>query len=95
MQIRVVLGRHIDVFPPFNISRGRGAQGAIPGIPNRANRKKKFRRKKTIYRERNHVERFFNKLKPFRRIATRHGKLRRHLLRFHQARSRTNLAAIN
>jgi transposase len=25
-----------------------------------------------IYRERNHVERFFNKLKQFRRIATRY-----------------------
>ncbi len=38
-------------------------QGAIPNIPNRSNRKRKFRRKKAIYRERNHVERFFNKLK--------------------------------
>jgi len=51
------------------------AQGAIPNIPNRANRKTKFRWKKTIYRERNHVERFFNKLKQFRRIATRYDKL--------------------
>jgi transposase len=30
---------------------------------------------KGIYRERNHVERFFNKLKQFRRIATRYDKL--------------------
>jgi transposase len=50
-------------------------QGAIPNIPNRANRKRKFRWKKAIYRERNHVERFFNKLKQFRRIATRYDKL--------------------
>ena len=50
-------------------------QGAIPNIPNRSNRKKKFRWKQTIYRERNHVERFFNKLKNFRRIATRYEKL--------------------
>ena len=50
-------------------------QGAIPNIPNRSNRKKKFRWKKAIYRERNHVERFFNKLKQFRRIATRYDKL--------------------
>ncbi len=28
-----------------------------------------------FYRERNHVERFFNKLKQFRRIATRYDKL--------------------
>jgi transposase len=51
------------------------AQGAIPNIANRANRKKKFRWKKTIYRKRNQVERFFNKLKQFRRIATRYDKL--------------------
>lgn len=51
------------------------AQGAIPNIPNRAHRKRKFRWKKTIYRERNQVERFFNKLKQFRRIATRYDKL--------------------
>jgi transposase len=50
-------------------------QGAIPNIPNRSNRKRKFRWNKAIYRERNHVERFFNKLKQFRRIATRYDKL--------------------
>jgi transposase len=51
------------------------AQGAIPNIPNRSNRIRKFRWKKAIYRERNQVERFFNKLKQFRRIATRYDKL--------------------
>ena len=51
------------------------AQGAIANIPNRTNRKRRFRWKKTVYRERNHVERFFNKLKQFRRIATRYDKL--------------------
>lgn len=56
------------------------AQGAIPNIPNRAHRKRKFRWKKTIYRERNQVERFFNKLKQFRRIATRYDKLARNFL---------------
>ena len=30
---------------------------------------------KTLYRERNQVERFFSKLKHFRRIATRYDKL--------------------
>lgn len=50
-------------------------QGAIPNIPNRSNRKKKHRWKKAIYRERNLVERFFNKLKQFRQIATRYDKL--------------------
>lgn len=28
-----------------------------------------------IYKERNHIERFFNKLKQFRRVATRYDKL--------------------
>ncbi len=40
------------------------AQGAAPNIPDKVNRK-----------ERNLVERFFNKLKQFRRIATRFEKL--------------------
>jgi putative transposase len=30
---------------------------------------------KDLYRERNRIERFFNKLKQFRRIATRYDKL--------------------
>ena len=51
------------------------AQGAIPNIPNKSNRKKRYRWKKAIYKERNLVERFFNKLKNFRRIATRYDKL--------------------
>ena len=51
------------------------AQGAIPNIPNRSNRKKRYRWKKALYRQRNHVERFFNKLKQFRRVATRYDKL--------------------
>ncbi|WP_442868374.1 transposase [Bradyrhizobium sp. CCBAU 11445] len=50
-------------------------QGAIPNIPNKSNRKKRFRWKKAIYRERNHAERFFNKLKQLRRIASRYDKL--------------------
>jgi transposase len=50
-------------------------QGAIPNIPNRSNRKKKYRWKKAVYRQRNHVERFFNKLKQYRRITTRYDKL--------------------
>ena len=51
------------------------AHGAIPNSPNRSNRKKKDRWKKAVYRQRNLVERFFNTLKQFRRIATRYDKL--------------------
>jgi transposase len=50
-------------------------QGAVPNIPNRSNRKTKYRWTKSIYRQRNRVERFFNRLKQFRRIATRYDKL--------------------
>ena len=49
-------------------------QSAIPNIPNRATRKKKYRWKKAIYRQRNLVERFFNKLKHARAVATRFEK---------------------
>ena len=51
------------------------ARGAIANIPNMIRRKKRFRWTKALYRERNNVERFFNKLKQFRRIATRYDKL--------------------
>jgi len=59
-------------------------QGAIPNIPNKSNRKKRYRWSKAIYRQRNHVERFFNKLKQFRRIATRYDKLGATFLAFIQ-----------
>ncbi len=50
-------------------------QGAVPNIPAKSNRKWKPCFSKTLYRERNQVERFFSKLKHFRRIATRYDKL--------------------
>jgi transposase len=49
--------------------------GAIANIPNMIRRKRRFRWTKAIYRQRNLIERFFNKLKQFRRIATRYDKL--------------------
>jgi transposase len=51
------------------------SQGAVPNIPAKSNRKWKPRFSKTIYRERNQVERFFSKLKHLRRVATRYDKL--------------------
>ena len=51
------------------------SQGAVPNIPAKSNRKWKPCFSKTLYRERNQVERFFSKLKHFRRIATRYDKL--------------------
>lgn len=51
------------------------AQGATANIPNKSNRKALYPFRKKLYRQRNLVERFFNKLKQFRRIATRYDKL--------------------
>lgn len=47
----------------------------IPVVPPKANRKTKRECDFALYRERNLVERFFNKLKHFRAIATRYDKL--------------------
>lgn len=50
-------------------------QGAPPNIPAKSNRKWKSCFSKRLYRERNLIERFFSKLKHFRRVATRYDKL--------------------
>lgn len=50
-------------------------QGATPNIPPKSNRKWKPCFSKRLYRERNLIERFFSKLKHFRRVATRYDKL--------------------
>lgn len=49
-------------------------KGAWANIPAKRNRKKTFPFSKWLYRYRNLVERFFNKLKHFRGIATRYDK---------------------
>ena len=48
--------------------------GIEPVIPGRSNRVATILYDKNLYKERNCVERFFNKLKQFRRIATRYEK---------------------
>ncbi len=49
-------------------------QGGWANIPAKSNRKQTFTFSKWLYRYRNLVERFFNKLKQFRGIATRYDK---------------------
>lgn len=51
--------------------------GASAVIPPKRNRKVLREYDKTLYKERNLVERLFQKLKHFRRIATRYEKLKR------------------
>jgi transposase len=69
--------------------RGYDAQGALdlviahgghPHIPTQRDRKVQRSVDPALYRERNLIERFFNKLKHFRRIATRFDKLARNFL---------------
>jgi transposase len=50
-------------------------RGIVPVIPSKANRAEPRDTDFALYRERNLVERFFNKLKHFRAIATRYDKL--------------------
>jgi transposase len=51
------------------------AEGAVPVIPGRTNRKRQIAYDQTRYRERHRVENAFCRLKDFRRVATRYDKL--------------------
>jgi transposase len=62
--------------------------GAKAVIPPRSNRREKRRYSKRRYKTRNLVERFINRLKHYRRIATRYEKTARNYLTF------VNLAAL-
>ena len=50
-------------------------QGATPNIPPKSDRRSKTCFSKRLYRERHLIDRFFAKLKHFRRVATRYDKL--------------------
>ena len=50
-------------------------QDATPNISPKSNRRCKPYFSKRLYRERNLIERFFSKLKHFRRVAARYDKL--------------------
>ncbi len=57
--------------------RGRGTK---PVIPNRCNRKQPFSFNKHLYKLRWRIKSAFNRLKNFRRIATRYDRLARNYL---------------
>ena len=63
-------------------------RGITPVIPPKANRNIKRECDFALYCERNLIERFFNRLKHFRAIATRYDKLARNFL------AGTQLAAV-
>ena len=58
-----------------------GAQAVIPPRSNRINPRSYDHQ---LYRHRNLIERFFNRIKDYRRIATRYDKLARSYLAFVQ-----------
>jgi transposase len=55
-------------------------RGTRPVIPNRCNRKQPFSFSKRLYKLRWRIENAFNRLKDFRRIATRYDRLARNYL---------------
>lgn len=58
------------------------AQGSQAVIPPRSNRLNPRTFDRHIYKSRNLIERFFNRIKQFRRIATRYDKLAQSFLSF-------------
>ena len=57
-------------------------QGGQAVIPPQSNRKVQRSYDRGLYRERNHIERLFGRLKQCRRIATRYDKTARNCLAF-------------
>ena len=72
------------------------AKGAWVNIPPKSNRNDAICFGPYLYRTRNRVERFFNKIKHFRAVARRHAirKTRRKLSRHRQTRLGTHLDAL-
>lgn len=58
------------------------AQGGKIVIPSRSNRKVQRELDVEVYKRRNRIERFFCRIKQFRRIATRYDKLARRYAAF-------------
>ncbi len=58
------------------------ASGAQAVIPPRENRLEQRPYDKDLYKERNHLERFINRIKQFRSVATRYEKTARNFLAF-------------
>nr|WP_244396047.1 IS5 family transposase [Beijerinckia indica] len=57
-------------------------KGILPVIPPKANRKESVSYDFKLYKDRNRIERMFNRLKQFRRIATRYDKTAVSFLKF-------------
>jgi transposase len=75
--VTVVADRGYDSNAVIELIRRSGAE---PNIPSTSQRRLRRSVDPAIYRQRNLVERFFCKLKQFRRVATRFDKLARNFL---------------
>ena len=74
-EMQAVIGdKGYDADPLVVHIEARGAQAVIPPRKNRTQQRSYDH---DLYKDRNLVERFFNRLKQFRRIATRYEKLAR------------------
>ena len=73
----VIADRGYDASTIIDLVQG---QGGRPHIPTQRDRKVQRSVDPELYRQRNLVERFFNKIKHFRRIATRYDKTARNFL---------------
>ena len=69
------------------------AKGAQAVIPPKKNRLEQRDYDSDLYKERNLVERFMNRIKQFRRVATRYEKTARNFLAFVQLAAITILLA--
>jgi transposase len=65
-----------------DLVEGIQGQGAEAVIPPRSNRKEPRDYDRHLYQERNLVERFINRIKQYRRVATRYEKTARNFLAF-------------
>jgi len=74
---RVIADKGYDADPLVEDIQVQGAQAVIPPRSNRLELRDYDRH---WYKDRNLVERFFNRIKQFRRIATRYEKLDRNFL---------------
>lgn len=78
-KVTVISNKGYDADPFVSAIEAKGAQAVIPP---RSNRKYQRPFGPHLYRDRNLIERFFCRLKQFRRIATRYGKLAASFLSF-------------
>jgi transposase len=75
----VIADKGYDSRAVVDVIEARGGEAVIPSLSNRATQREYDRDR---YRDRNLAERFWNKLKHYRRVATRYEKTARNFLAF-------------